>query len=361
MLVTGCCGYLGVWITVALLRAGFAVRGTSREPDQARALHDEALAGDPTLRARLTVVPGELLDAGSWRGAADGCSAVIHTACPVATEVGTPPAQMHDPALVGTENVMREAARAGTVERVVYLSSVVTLLDHHRPPAAGTGPETVGPADWNDTATPATDPYAHAKVLAERRARALTTELMPRATFASILPGPVLGPPVAGRRIPASVDKTLAPLLTGQLRMGSVDMHLGLVDARDVAAVAVALVRAPDERLRALGDRARFVCAADPAPRIQDVADALAARFPAYAKVLPRRALPAPPWMLLALMRLAVTREAYTYTRAMLGRRVRYDNTLTREVLGVACRPWRDSVVETVAWLDARGLRTSVR
>jgi len=364
-LVTGCCGYIGAWITLELARAGWRVRGTSREPGYARELIAEALAARPdgdSLRDRVEVVPGELLDASSWRGAADGCAAVVHTACPVATEVGTPREKMHDPALVGTENVLREAARAGGVRRVVYLSSIVTLLDHHRPLTTPRAPrECVGPDDWNETATPATDPYAHAKVLTERRARALVSELLPGAQFASVLPGPVAGPPIGGTRVPASVHKMLWPLLDGQLRFGSVDMTVGLVDVRDVAAAVVALLGLAPERLAEIGARARFVCVARPSPRIHDLADVVRANFEPYAKWMPRRAIPLPRWLLLAVMRLSVTREAHSYSRAMMGRRVEYDATLTEETLGVRFRSPRDTVVETVDWLLRRGLHTPPR
>jgi nucleoside-diphosphate-sugar epimerase len=358
VLVTGCCGYLGAWITVGLLRAGFAVRGSSREPDYARGLFDEVFRADAegeALRARLEVVPGELLDAASWRGAAEGCCTVIHTACPVATDAGTPARAMLDPAVQGTENVLREAARAGGVRRFVYVSSVVALLDHHRPSAERDA--RVGPADWNDTASPDLDPYAFAKVRAERRARALLAELLPDAEFAAVLPGPVLGPPVAGRRVAASIEKTLAPLLDGQLRLGSVDLTLGLVDARDVAAAVVALARLPVGSLGRAEADSRFVCVSRPSPRLQDVADAIRGAFPAYARALPRRAMPLPRWLLLAAMRLTVTREAFSYTRAMLGRRVDYDTSLTESALGARFRPYGESVVDTVAWLHARGLR----
>ncbi len=350
VLVTGCDGYLGAWITTELLRAGIAVRGASREPDVARALFDEACGGDRAARERLEIVPCELLDASSWRGVGDGCARVIHTACPVLTEVGTPEREMLLPAVRGTENVVRECARAGAVERFVYLSSVVTLLDHHRPVDAPSHPVTVGPSHWNETASPDTDPYAFAKVRAERTARSLMSELLPQSEFASLLPGPVLGPPVAGRRVPASIEKTLTPLLDGQLRLGSVDMALGLVDVRDVARAAVSLATLPRGSIERDEARSRFLCVTRPIPSIQQVADVIRARFPRYERVLPKRPLPLPRALLLASMRLAVTREAYTYTRAMLGRRVDFDTSLTERTLGVGFRPYEQSVIDTVAW-----------
>ncbi len=358
ILLTGCCGYIGSWITVTLLRAGFRVRGTTLRLEDTRRFFDRLFAGpdqDAALRSRLEIVEADLLHAESWTGLADGCTAVIHTACPVMTDIGAPRHTMLDPATVGTENVVREAARAGGVTRFIHMSSIVTLLDCHKPPANRGPKQVMGPGDWNHTASPQTDPYAHAKVLGERKARALVGELMPSASFASILPGPVLGPPVAGGSVPGSVDKTLAPLLTGQLKTGSVDLYLGVVDVRDVATACVRLVALPRERLDRLEHRARFICVSPPTPSMQDLADAIRQTAPEYASVLPRGRLRLPRLLLLAAMRLAVTREAYSYTRGMLGRQVDYDTSLAQDELSMTWRPVRTSVADTVGWLRAGG------
>lgn len=356
ILLTGCCGYIGSWATVELLRAGYCVRGTSIDVAYARALFTAALTGtEAPLVGRLEIVHAELLDPGSWQGLADDCDVVVHTACPVITDVGVPEAAMLRPATEGTENVLREVARAGSAVRVIHLSSIVTLLDHHRPVRRGASTEVVGPGDWNETASPATDPYAHAKVIGERRARALVAELLPAADFVSLLPGPVIGPPVGGERVPASLEKSLGPLLSGQLKTGSVDLALGLVDVRDVARAIVALVALERDAVTQLGERSRFVCASRPSPRLQDLADVLRDEFPELSRRLPRRALPIPNVILLAAMRLTVSREAASYARAMMGRKVDYDNTLCRELLGLTFTDLRASLRASVGWLRARG------
>ncbi|MFT5680591.1 MAG: nucleoside-diphosphate-sugar epimerase [Myxococcota bacterium] len=356
ILMTGCSGYLGSWITMALLRAGHHVRGTTQDVDDTHALFDEVFCReDGALRHRLEIVEAELLDADSWSGLADGCDVIVHTACPVVTDVGAPRHAMIDPALVGTENVLREASRAGGVTRVVHMSSIVTLLDHHRPSARRTAEEVVGPEDWNETASPQTDPYAFAKVHGERAARALVAEQIPEAAFASVLPGPVIGPPLAGDRVAGSIDKTLAPLLTGQLRLGSVALYLGLVDVRDVATAFARVVDLPHAQLVALGTSSRFICTAQPVTSLQDMADAVLEGFPIYAPLLPRRRLPLPRALLLLGMRFSLTREAYSYTRAMLDRRVSYDTTLSQEMLGMRWRSAAESIGDTMRWLQAHG------
>ena len=117
-------------------------------------------------------------------------------------------------------------------------------------------------------------------MLTEQRLRALSRALLPEAMFVSVLPGPVLGPPVGGTRVAASIDKTLAPLLTGKLRAGSVDLWLGLVDVRDVAEVCLQALCVDPDRLRCLGDTGRFVSVAQPVAHLQDLADTLRAAFP---------------------------------------------------------------------------------
>lgn len=356
VLLTGACGYIGMWTALACLRAGHRVRGTTQTPEATRAAFARLLARQPdgaALAERLQIVPAELLDPDAWRGLADDCAAVVHTACPVLTDVGAPAEAMLDPAVRGTEHVIAEAARAGGVARFVYMSSIVTLLDHHRRAPRGAAAEVVGPADWNRTAAPATDPYAHAKVRAERRARELVAERMPSAAFAAVLPGPVIGPRAEGAAVPASLGKTLGPLLSGQLARGSVALYLGVVDVRDVAAVVAELLAVDPARLTALGPLARFVCVSPPSTALQALADAVRTHAPEYAPALPRRRLPLPRALLLAAMRLTVTREAHAYTRAMLGRRITYDTALTEDVLGVRWRPVAESVAESLDWLRA--------
>lgn len=235
----------------------------------------------------------------------------------------------------------------------MYLSSIVTLLDCHRVVRDRATSVVVGPGDWNETASLETDAYAYAKVRAERRARTLLGELAPATEFASVLPGPVLGPPAAGRRVPASVEKVMGPLLSGQLRWGSVDITPGIVDARDVARVIVALARLDAGALPRAASRSRFVCVADRSPNIQAMADAIREAHPRHARALPSRALPLPRPLLLAAMRASVTPEAFSYTRAMMGRRVTYDTALTRQLLGADFTPWEATVRDTVRWLDA--------
>ncbi|MCA9544716.1 MAG: hypothetical protein KC613_10015, partial [Myxococcales bacterium] len=79
------------------------------------------------------------------------------------------------------------------------------------------------------------------------------------------------------------------------------------------------------------------------------------ARRPAFAARMPRRLLPLPRPLLLLAVRLTESREAWSYTRGMLGRRLEYDTALAAELLGGRWRALDDTLTETIDWLVAHG------
>ncbi|MBA3890501.1 MAG: DUF1990 family protein [Gemmatimonadaceae bacterium] len=111
VLVTGGTGVVGTATVTALVDAGHEVRLLSRH---ARADSRQWPEG---VEARA----GNVADAASIHGAADGCDVVLHL---VAIVDETPPRVTFERVNVeGTRNVLAEAARAGTV-RVIYVSSL---------------------------------------------------------------------------------------------------------------------------------------------------------------------------------------------------------------------------------------------
>ena len=121
VLVTGGTGVVGTATVTALVDAGHAVRLLSRH---ARADSRQWPAG---VEAR----PGNVTDAASLHGAADGCDVVVHLVA-IVDEV-PPDATFERINVGGTRNVLAEAQRAGNV-RVVYVSSLgadVGESDYH--------------------------------------------------------------------------------------------------------------------------------------------------------------------------------------------------------------------------------------
>uniref|UniRef100_F6HPX2 Tetraketide alpha-pyrone reductase 1 n=1 Tax=Vitis vinifera TaxID=29760 RepID=F6HPX2_VITVI len=68
-------------------------------------------------KERLHLFEANLLEEGSFDSVVDGCDGVFHTASPVVIIVDDPQAQLIDPALKGTMNVLRSCAKVPSVKR----------------------------------------------------------------------------------------------------------------------------------------------------------------------------------------------------------------------------------------------------
>ena len=111
VLVTGGTGVVGVGAVTALARRGHDVRLLSRHAEHDARRWPEGV--EPW--------PGDVADAESIRGAADGCDVVLHL---VAVVDESPPEATFDRVNVrGTRNIVREAERAG-VRKLVFVSSL---------------------------------------------------------------------------------------------------------------------------------------------------------------------------------------------------------------------------------------------
>ncbi|CAI0420730.1 unnamed protein product [Linum tenue] len=109
--VTGGSGYIASWIIKLLLERGYTVKTTVRDPD--------------------------LTAEGSFDSAVDGCQAVFHTASPVLFQTSNPQADLIDPAVKGTLNVLKSCAKMPSVKRVVLTSSMASVVCNRKPLSAG--------------------------------------------------------------------------------------------------------------------------------------------------------------------------------------------------------------------------------
>ncbi|KAH0861839.1 hypothetical protein HID58_079050 [Brassica napus] len=123
--VTGASGYIASWIVKLLLLRGYTVKATVRDPkDQKKTDHLLALDG---ARERLQLFKASLLEEGSFEHAIDGCDAVFHTASPVKIIATDPQAELIEPAVKGTINVLATCTKVSSVKRVILTSSMATL------------------------------------------------------------------------------------------------------------------------------------------------------------------------------------------------------------------------------------------
>src|SRR5687768_3899943 len=111
VLVTGGTGVVGIGTVTALVRNGHDVRLVSRHAERDARRWPEGVED----------WPGDIANADSICGAADGCDAVVHL---VAVVDESPPETTFDRVNVqGTRNIVREAERAG-VPRFLFVSSL---------------------------------------------------------------------------------------------------------------------------------------------------------------------------------------------------------------------------------------------
>ncbi len=320
VLVTGASGFLGAHVVLALLRAGFRVRGTVR--DVARATERFARFDLPD-RGRLTFVPADLAHDGGWEEAATGCAFVVHTASPVPSGPVADEDAVIAPARDGTRRVLRAAAVAGA-RRVVVTSSTAAVLWGH----ARDGTKTYDERDWTDLDAAGVGAYERSKTLAERAAWELAGEH--GLELVAILPGAILGPLLDGD---FSVSGQIVKALLARELPGVPDLGFALVDVRDVAAMHVAALTAP----AAAGNR--FVVAGPHVP-MAEVAAILARHYASRGFRVPQRRLPS-----FAIRLMALWDATASLTAGELGKRQDVSSERAREVLGFEPRATEEMVL----------------
>ncbi len=173
-IVTGANGHIGSRIVRLLVEAGHDVRALVRVESDRR-----SLAG---VEARVDVRIGDLLDRDSLRSAMKGRTHLFHTATRFSHR-SREAEEIRRTAVDGTENVLRAAASAGTLERVVHTSSCATI---------GSSARSGEIRDESDLAGNEVEIYRQGKIAAEGVAMRLAGEL--GLGLVIVNPAVVLGP-----------------------------------------------------------------------------------------------------------------------------------------------------------------------
>ncbi|KAM1157990.1 hypothetical protein ACFX1X_028846 [Malus domestica] len=187
--VTGASGFIASWVVKFLLQKGYTVKATVRDPnDPKKTQHLLSLDG---AKERLHLFKADLLEEGSFDAVVDGCEGVFHMASPVLMSVTDPQAELLDPAVKGTLNVLRSCAKFPSIKRVVLTSSIVSIVFTGKPLSA----DTVVDESWfSDPAfcEKAKLWYALSKTLAEEAAWKFVKEN--GIDLVAVNPGVAIGP-----------------------------------------------------------------------------------------------------------------------------------------------------------------------
>lgn len=333
VLVTGATGFVGSHIAVALQKGGHDVRLLARRPEQV------PVTFAPHETTFEDIMPGDVLDAGAVRAAVEGCDAVVHAAAIFSLDPRRA-GEMLRTNEQATRTVLGAAAEAGAT-RIVHLSSTVALTG--RGPIPPDLP--LGDVDL---------PYAKSKVASEAVARQFQADGAP---VACVYPGSVYGPhdPYVGENI-----ERLRWIVRGLFPLWSTG-SLPSVDVRDTAAVVRALVDgAGSAPLRYL------------VPLHNTDGDEV---FSTVSRVIGRRRphIDMPGVVAIGGGRLTDAMQRHLPSgwarypadheaSALAARGALFDSSPTTKDLGVAARPFEDSIRDTVAWLvDAGHLPTKYR
>jgi len=324
VLVTGASGFVGSAVARKLLEAGFSVR---------------ALVRDASPRAHLAgldigFVQGDLRDRASLVKAAEGVRHVFHVAADYRLWARDR-REIFASNVEGTRNVM-EAALQASVERVIYTSSVATLVA-----------QTDGSAS-NETMPLAQDlgigAYKRSKIAAERLVEKMVAERG--------LPAVIVNPstPIGARDVkPTPTGRIIVEAASGRMP-AFIDTGLNLVHVDDVASGHVAALGRGKigERYILGGQNVMF------AQMLGDIAGLVGRRA---ARVrLPWRALLPVAFAAEALARVSGRQPFATLDGVRMAKyRMFFTSDKAERELGYRARPYREGIEDAIRWFRDAG------
>lgn len=343
VLVTGGSGFIGAYVILGLLSAGYTVRSTirslSRESSAREALKNGG-ASDTDL-SRLSFLAASLENDAGWTQAMHGCKYVHHVASPFPLDLPKHEDDIVIPAREGTLRVLRAAATAG-VKRVILTSSFAAV-EYGNPPRKTPFTE----EDWSnlDNKHVKVPPYMKSKTIAERAAWSFinSDENSTKMELTVILPGMVSGP-VLGKDISTSTQ-VVKKLMDGSMP-GCPNLYFIFIDVRDIALLHLAAMTKPE----AAGQR--FIGTGnDPAMSLLEIGKILKAKRPQYAKKVPSIQIPN-----ILVHAMGFFDRPVRQIIPELGKILLVSNQKSRETFGWQPRTTEESMLDTADSLVKYGL-----
>lgn len=321
--VTGVAGFVGSAVARALAASGRKVRGIARAS---------------SARANLADFPGELAEAdlrdpAATARALEGARELFHVAADYRLWARDPEEIVRNN--LEMTRIAMEAARDAGVERIVYTSSVATLL-----------PDPAGPADETRAATPeqATGAYKRSKVVAERLVEAMAAEGLP---VVIVNPSTPIGP----RDVkPTPTGRIVVEAALGRMP-AYVDSGLNLVHVDDVAKghILAAEKGRVGERYILGGQDATL------AEMLGEIARIVGRNPPKIE--LPRAPLYPLAWLAERWGSVTGKEPMLTLDALRMAKyRMFYSSAKAERELGYRARPYQEALRDAVEWFRAQGM-----
>ena len=323
VLVTGGTGFLAGWTIRELLEKGYAVRTTVRSMKKSENV-TSMLEKEGVDTSRLSFAVADLTNPDGWDDAMKDVDFVLHVASPLGGN------NHEDPTLIptaksGVENVLGAAIRTGVKKVVMTSSEAANYPDKKDPNPA------VNEDFWTDMNNKWITNYQRPKIIAERTAWEII-EKQNQTNLATILPGSILGPNMAGKR--SSTDQIFEMLLK---RTPSPNVIYPVGDVRDLAELHILAME------NDAADGQRFIAESEEMT-MPEMARILKAAYPDRKL----STIVIPDFVISVMAKFQVPMKVLN---TMVGLKYHRDSTKARKLLGWNPRPAKETVLDTAQYL----------
>jgi len=236
--IIGGSGFIGSYVTKIFLENNFKVKVSSTDiANHSKYDHLKGL----TNAGNMEICPIDLLQPGSIKEFAEGCSIIVHGGTPFILDVQDPQTQLFEPTVNGTENFLEVIKNSAGIEKVIFIASVAAWNTSFPLNPSTYSSDHIFSENDSPYISDADHPYAQAKFFADQAVRKFIEENnnLP-FEIVSVSPVFVTGNSLSSRQDSTSVGMQylfkhkIAPNPFVEM-LYAADVAFAMVDVRNVA------------------------------------------------------------------------------------------------------------------------------